>query len=500
MIRLKLRQKELVTILLKADSYITLNELALVQNVSKKTIQRDIVEINYILKSYDCVISVEKGKGICLIGSGLNLNRFLLDIRTNNENNEINKRRKDILLDFLYYSPNLISIAELSDKYCVSQSSIVYDIKSIEQEVSKEGFVFEKSKKGTKIIADEKSIRTKINELLNENFYDNEECINIPENEIEFLKNKFSNEEIIAVKEMISDIEQKLNYKIGDPYYINIFTHTLIAIERIDHTLPNNDFADINIHVFKIVNDAVTDLEKKLDVSFPINEIKYLYAHVISSGIVNHDVERELCVETDTHYTVCEEFSELLKKESSIDLNDDKYLKNYLYFHLLSLINRVRYKILVKCPLVKQVKKENEELFEIIRNILNRVFYDNEIEGTLADDEICYIVLYLLAVKENVSNKKHLNVLLVCSTGIGTSHLVKRKIDNTFKDWQVIDMVSSKKLEQLSLVGVDLILSTIRIDESKLSQKRPVIYISPLFNEKDIQLINKIILEKDVMK
>ncbi|KPR39442.1 hypothetical protein AN672_32295, partial [Citrobacter freundii] len=54
-------------------------------------------------------------------------------------------------------------------------------------------------------------------------------------------------------------------------------------------------------------------------------------------------------------------------------------------------------------------------------------------------------------------------VLLVCSTGIGTSHLLKSRILRAFPDWTIVGVVSAGSLPSVLTDDIELVVSTINL-------------------------------------
>lgn len=99
--------------------------------------------------------------------------------------------------------------------------------------------------------------------------------------------------------------------------------------------------------------------------------------------------------------------------------------------------------------------------------------------------EICYLAVYLY--KNSVqAEKTGKNVLVVCATGKGLSHLLTLRIKNVFPMLNVVGQVSPWQLSKVSdLKDVDFVISTIPL-ENKLV---PVIKISRILSGEDIKRI-----------
>ena len=112
------------------------------------------------------------------------------------------------------------------------------------------------------------------------------------------------------------------------------------------------------------------------------------------------------------------------------------------------------------------------------------------LKGDISEQEIGFLTLYF--EKYLSSNKK--NVLLICSTGIGTSELLKIKLQNAFPEFHIVSTMGFRQLKNSNfeiLKDVDYIFSTIKIQDSKIVKQ--VINISPILSERDVQLIKHLV-------
>ncbi|MDO1920809.1 hypothetical protein Q2378_27590, partial [Escherichia coli] len=62
-------------------------------------------------------------------------------------------------------------------------------------------------------------------------------------------------------------------------------------------------------------------------------------------------------------------------------------------------------------------------------------------ENAVSEDEVGYLIVHFQAAME--LQIARMSVLLVCSTGIGTSHLLKIRILRGFPDRMIVDVLSA---------------------------------------------------------
>ncbi|HAA64578.1 MAG TPA: transcription antiterminator BglG, partial [Thermoanaerobacter sp.] len=84
--------------------------------------------------------------------------------------------------------------------------------------------------------------------------------------------------------------------------------------------------------------------------------------------------------------------------------------------------------------------------------------------------------------------KKPLKALVVCTTGIGTAQLLAARLEKSFKQIEIKDIVSSVSLHESILNDIDIVISTVPIEINK-----PFINISPLLTQNDIKRLDEFI-------
>ena len=99
-------------------------------------------------------------------------------------------------------------------------------------------------------------------------------------------------------------------------------------------------------------------------------------------------------------------------------------------------------------------------------------------ENAVSEDEVGYLTVHFQAAMERQIARKR--VLLVCSTGIGTSHLLKSRILRAFPEWTIVDVISAANLSQVLPDNIELIIS--------------VAYVTAFFNDADIKRVTEMVI------
>lgn len=155
--------------------------------------------------------------------------------------------------------------------------------------------------------------------------------------------------------------------------------------------------------------------------------------------------------------------------------------------HINPIIKRLKNKIHVKNSLLNQIKLIYGSLFKEISKCskdVEEIFSLNPI----SDDENGFITLYFAKMME--LNLKKIKCIIVCSTGIGISELLKAKISKSFSEIEIIDVLSAREFMKEKL-DVDLVISTISLD----IDTSQFLLISGMFTEDDKELLKRKVRE-----
>lgn len=502
------RQHRLLRFLLQQRKYVNLFDLAEHFCVSKKTIQRDLNIIADYLIDSNVQLDKKVGAGVLLISENM-ADLLQLELQLNGETEDADSimghsRRIKMASWLLSETPKETSINKLSERFYISNASVVNDLKIIDDWITPLGLQLIRSQSGTRIEGNENNVRQAmaalINGLIN---HQNPGLVNhsrLDPGSYKALVQYFGDEEVAFVQMLLQQMEQELAYPLGETYYINIFTHILIMMSRrkrgnllinpahISRQAPEDP-------VFLVAGKMVENIEQHIGLSLPDDEVWFIYQYIISSSVLvvennnNSLLHDNLFSDEvgDITSSLVESFSQLV----NIDLRKDCLLYDGLVVHIKPLINRLHYQINIRNPLLDDIKSELADVYHLTRIAIEKVFIFSP-QQKVSDDEVGYLAVHFqAAVERQITHKR---VLLVCSTGIGTSHLLKSRILRAFPDWEIVAAVPASNLQSVNdQMAPDLVISTVHVPEIDV----PVVYVTAFLNDADLQRITeKLITEK----
>ena len=176
-----------------------------------------------------------------------------------------------------------------------------------------------------------------------------------------------------------------------------------------------------------------------------------------------------------------------IKDKFNINLLEDNVLIDFLVHHLKASIYRAQYGIIVENSLLSAIK--NNYPFALELSVYSNEIIKEAIGCDLKEDDIGFIALHFAAAIERLKdnlNKNKKNVMIVCENGVGTSLLLKVKLEAKFKDRiNIIDTIPKYEFNEEILNSYDLIISTINLK----SDSEKIIYVKSLLDNGEIAFI-----------
>jgi activator of the mannose operon (transcriptional antiterminator) len=497
------RQNRLLKFLLSRKGYVTLLKISEYLSVSVKTVQRDIRLLEQWL--LECKISIDRRAGAGILLNSDNIADLLcLDQLLGSEGDDAdgmmnNSRRVKIASQLLSETPHETSINKLSDRYFISSASIVNDLKVIESWITPFGLSLIRSQSGTHIEGSESGVRQAMASLIygviNHNEPGNVLYSRLDSGSYKALVHYFGEEDVLFVQSLLQEMENDLCWSLGEPYYVNIFTHILIMMYRITrgNALQRKDesITSCEESIFSIASYMIQRIEKRIGHSLPENEAWCIYQYITSSSMV---IEEHNDMSVISHMISSDETRLITHRLIAIfaemvdsDLSQDTALYNGLLIHIKPLINRLKYQIHIRNPLLDDIKGELQDVWRLTQCVVSRVF-SGWGDRSVSEDEVGYLTVHFQAAMERQIARKR--VLLLCSTGIGTSHLLKSRILRAFPDWTIVGVVSVGSLHSVLTDDIELVVSTINLPTIAM----PVVYVTAFFNDADIKRVTETVI------
>lgn len=498
---MNIRYIEILNLLINSNNNLNVEELSNRFGVSKRMIRYDIDEINrYLKKSKITEIDKKPNSSLKFILTEEEKEKVLNLINNINIKNYVfsTEERIGILLYELLNSNKEYTYNEFQEKLSISKTTLVNDIKRVKEWLNKYNIgIIKVSNKGFKIQGDEINIRKAIISLLidksNYNIIETLEKIYNNENNSVLLSIKkldINKENMEYIKELIKDLEKDFGVFSEEDFY-NLVSAVFVVINRAGRMPSVKENINLS-YAYKKEYEAALKIADKIKNKFSISlggeEINMITSKILSGS----KSEGEL-VESKDYFDACYIASRImdnLRLTFGNDFRMDNDLFESFIRHLKSLIFRLKYNVISKNPVLETIKMNYKNEFKLVRESTN--FIKEKFDCVLSDDEVGYIVMYIEAtIEKNKKDdiKRIKNVLIACSAGFATGRLLEAKLKGRF-DVKVIGVTSIHNIGSF-LNGknkIEYIISSVDINEN---YNIPIIKVSPILNNKDIEALSK---------
>jgi lichenan operon transcriptional antiterminator len=482
---LKYRERQILQLLLSKKSVYG-NELSEIFNISSRTIRNDIKNINALLKKYQIEISSNN-----YIGYFLNIlpkERELLNDMLHSDNTiskgEPEYREKYILINLIRH--NKICIDDLADELYISTSSILSDLKRIEQKLASIDREFSFDKKGSCYSLEgrnEKYIRLYLSLILIDKFNESDIGIisYIIEEEVSFEK----------LKKELFEVLNKENIVLSDHDIMFFCIYVIVSIIRNRHDYFvefEPDFSSFK-ETQTVVSEIVARVSEDHSISFSKEEI-YLLNELYRSFNTIHK-------QTDVNINLMEDIKEISKKIDKLygtTFAEDNQFLNGITAHLDSYLNKRDLKLNFSEGIIKELKQIYSFAYNLsiyLVDLLNMMEEYKSLE--INENEMAFISIHFQASMERHLRKREVKALVVCSYGIGTTKLLETQLKKEFSNMNILATVSSFAYELLDFKNVDLIIVTTPLNTKN---NIPMVEVEVPLSTSSIEKIKSILKSK----
>ncbi|HEI4248444.1 TPA: BglG family transcription antiterminator [Staphylococcus aureus] len=493
---LSYRQIEILYLLIHEQTFIPINTIANQLGVSPRTIQYDIAYIEQYAETYHYNVSRNKAAGIKVTTA----NTTILNELEHNLTNQIHFSKDERLTHIalkLFETTDPVSTKQLAHDVNVSRRTIADDIKMIQAQLDqyhlKLNYVHNK---GFNIIGEEDHYRKAYAHFIHQYM---KQAAPFIEADI------FNSESIALVRRAIIKTLNSENYHLVQSAIDGLIYHILIAIQRLNENfsfdIPINEIDKWrHTNQYAIASKMIENLERSCSVTFPESEIIFITLHLLGSKMTDCTISTNINEQHVLSENI-QEFITCVSQELGIDMSNDHKLHTSLLTHIKPAIHRIKYDMIQANPLKQEVYKRYPQVVDAISKHISTIEKDTAI--SFNEDELTFIAIHFASSMERGATNKQLmiKVVLLCGSGIGTSQLLKSKLNHLYPEFNIWDAYSIYQLDEKQLIqnNIDYVISTVPCDISVV----PVINVDSFINEQSRQKLNQLIndaREKRVIK
>lgn len=447
MAKLEKSQKEFLMLLLENENPQSIQLIQDQLDISRRTVYYIVNKINDVF--YDLrmePINNKRGQGYYLTSNQKKVVDSILHSDGTLQNLSPDERVHYLICWMMYPKAN-IHIENIMELFDISRNSVFNDLKDLKSEIEKydvslyfdikngymiNGQVF--SKRALllyylKILL--KKIHYKSIEFLDvsevETFYSRLQQISLK------MHNEYDDYNLLAIACLLNIVH----------YVDEKFDFSILELRDLEKTeelhMIDKYFQDLNVH-----------------------ERLYLTIHLLGSKagsvIRLDDSQRDIQL-----FELALHLVDLFERQTSCDISEKNELVNSLYMHFKLSMYYYQLSIQVSNTLLEDVKENYGNLYQMIKNLCESM--DDEFPFILTDSEISYITMHFGGHLKQVQGKFYalIRVLIVCPSGISTSTLLKREVEDLYANVTVIAATAAENIAQYK-ENIDFIVSTIDLD------------------------------------
>lgn len=469
---------------------INVKELSKKFNVTRRTIQEDLKVISNFAERYlEFNLIITDGFVNC--DKNNNVSKFSIYNLLDFNNYTLNKDER-ILVEYLILSTsnNFITYTDISDIMYVSRSTTVEDQEQLGELLKSYNVDLDaKAGYGIRIDGNELNIRSIYTIIVTEYVY--LICMYYNSN---YFKSNLRKVDLIdnlrAIDNIIGDIEYNNSIIFDDSSFVELryLLEFIIVRQKMGFSLNNTTgYNSSNKLGFQIYDNLI----KLFDFDYDLNEKVFISHFVEYLGFksINLNDNVQLSIQFLTR-----KLTGKLSENLGLPLYLDYKLFESLSMHLDRINNKSIYKINDYNINLNDYFHDNSYVDKVYDAVKSTVFIlEDYFKRNMSDSEITFIVIYVCASIERIKYQKakELSILVICNYGIGTSELIKLQLEEMFS-FREIEVTSSHQLDRLDLKQIDLILSTVILNNEQINYLK----VSPVLAADDYEHISNEILKK----
>jgi mannitol operon transcriptional antiterminator len=471
------RNRQILELLMNRTDDITAGEIAVEINVSTRTVHRELSELETILAAYGLTLQKKSGKGIHLQAEPEKLEAFrrllygMTDIEFSAED------RKIMILCTLLQEEEPVKLFTLSHDLGVTVPTITHDLDELDSWIQKSDLILVRKRGyGVGLSGSEANKRRMIAQLA-KNGLDEADLFgkNVNSNSpvTQRLLELIGKENFTKVEAALWLAEDEGLSELSEQDYTNLLIQISITIARIQqgrqielHPEP------YSLRSNKLLTHTIEQLSKVIPIELTTAEIFYI-AELLEPKSLKHPNEL-LPMEELSYMEIVWKLVRNMESSIAVRFSDDRSLREGLLSHLESALRRLQAGATIRNPLLSQIKKDYEALFEAIRRAVDKTI--NEI--AVPDEEIGFLVMHFGAsIERQKQFRRNVKAILVCTSGIGTSKMLAVRLTKELPQIDIIGHASWFEAARIPEKEYDLIISTVDLplDEDQYLKLSPLL-------------------------
>jgi len=493
------RLSQILTILLQQQDAVSLTFLAEQCKTSKRTIYRELADIDRTLKKYGLTLNSKAKRGIALDGSDDGRRRLRKELENSERFNprDRDERQKKLITELLKQDQPQ-KIYYYSELLQVSETTIGNDLETLEEWFAKGKIqLIRKSGVGISLKYEEIDYRKTLYHFLMDQLKESTpyQVQNDRDPAIAELLERETWRKVLEVVETPPVAEEIT--RMTESSLMGFVCYIAIAIKRISNQKPlYMQYTDIENAKEDIRYTFVKKLMKQMETCFKSSvsqdEIVNIYHYYRGSKLQTVDsMINEESAELEEQKAMAFEMCDAFDAKIAFELKQDEELIAGLVAHLQPTFTRLQHEFAIQNPLLTDIKTIYPDIYEKSWNaarVLERKF-----GYTIPEDEVGFLALHfggaIVRIKNKRQSYRRILVGVVCASGIGISSLLSAKLRQLYGNQVQIKIFSKRELERDTKLAVDLLVTTFDLMDLSI----PVVKVHPILTAENVKKLSEML-------
>lgn len=490
------REMKILRLMTQKLEGVSLEDLMRILEVSKRTVYRELAGLEDTIKAFDLELNKE-GKFYRLLGEQAGFLKLEHHLKSPLaiEWIDVVKRQIAIFTTIALQTEAKYTQTDLADIFAVSQTTIQQDLSSLNEVISKYNILVDSTKDHLLYVSgNEVYIRLYLSQVLSSeiNEFDffqalsNHSADSI-ETESQYLLDLIDQETMQMVYRALEQAQPEIVEKIADDILMNfvlMMTISLMRLERGAHinTAYPTDYNKLFpymqqvLAIVKVFETSYKSMLNMTELSFFAMQLRGMNVRK-SHSIFQQTYDMELAF--NIKYLI-----KLVSNEFKFNFNMDSVLYHDLINHIGAALKRLELLLPeMENSVLTKLKQEYSTLYAIVEEKLIEVFSP----AIFSEQEIGFVVTHFASSYEQHGRRTNLRVLVVCASGIGTSKILKTRLERSIPEIENIDVVRAIDLKEVDVSSYEIVFSTIVLSGFDYEYS----LIDPILDEQEIKTIKE---------
>ncbi|MEK3857229.1 BglG family transcription antiterminator [Cytobacillus sp. FSL H8-0458] len=491
----------ILTKMVHAPTHVSPQELMEELQISKRTVYYDVDKINSWLKDQGLdELKYVRAAGFFLDEEEKQQIKQRLDSFDKAASYEFSRKERMAWTAILILTrEKTIYLQDLIDKLGVSRSTLLADIKELKKQLSQFQVQLNFHKPSGYYIAGEEQDKRKMliyclsQVLTNRGWNDLLSEVQLTIQDTPGLSPEmFQRADLETIYEILNESESFSGVHYTDEVMETLSAHIFMLIKRFNQE-KYIKMDPVEKQVIKETKEYTAaqficrKIESGFQIEVPDDEACYLATYLLGAKISDYDTHelenQDLAILKSIAIRMVDDF----QKYACVFFQNRKELERNLLIHLKPAYFRIKYGIELENPLSKSVQESYQDLFILTKKVVHHFEY--VLGKKVSDDEAAYIAMHFggWIDKEGVRVEARKKAAVVCASGIGTSRILQKQIEDLMPFVDVANVYTVREYEKASLADLDFVISTTPVSLKNV----PVFIVNPILNPSEKESLLK---------